>query len=85
MPADGSTADIVHLEKSTIINDTSLQRMENGTTLRETQSLLLERIASEMNRLKFYISHAKVHLLLNNLNSNLLLISYSLHMVYFSY
>lgn len=30
-----------------------------GGNLRESQSMLLERIASEMNRLKFYISHAK--------------------------
>lgn len=45
-----------HLEK---INGASLQHLENGTDLRETQSILLERIASEMNRLKFYISHAK--------------------------
>lgn len=33
--------------------------VESGSNLRETQSMLLERIASEMNRLKFYISHAK--------------------------
>ncbi|KAL5702562.1 Conserved oligomeric Golgi complex subunit 2 [Ranunculus cassubicifolius] len=32
---------------------------EVGTNLRETQSMLLERIASEMNRLKFYIAHAQ--------------------------
>lgn len=34
--------------------------VEPGTGVRETQSILLERIASEMNRLKFYISHAQV-------------------------
>ncbi|TVT96986.1 hypothetical protein EJB05_57793 [Eragrostis curvula] len=33
--------------------------VEAGTGVRETQSILLERIASEMNRLKFYISHAQ--------------------------
>ncbi|TMW98307.1 hypothetical protein EJD97_004203 [Solanum chilense] len=33
--------------------------VESGSNLRETQSMLLERIASEMNRLKFYISHAQ--------------------------
>ncbi|CAN4077129.1 unnamed protein product [Withania somnifera] len=33
--------------------------VENGSSLREGQSMLLERIASEMNRLRFYISHAK--------------------------
>ncbi|CAI9108741.1 OLC1v1008418C2 [Oldenlandia corymbosa var. corymbosa] len=40
-------------------NGFSLQNVENGTSLRETQSMLLERIASEMNRLKFYIAHAQ--------------------------
>lgn len=36
--------------------------IETGSSLsmRETQSMLLERIASEMNRLKFYIAHAQV-------------------------
>ncbi|ONK71964.1 uncharacterized protein A4U43_C04F14250 [Asparagus officinalis] len=58
-PSDGSTIDIVHLDKGAIINDTYSQDMGNGTTLRETQSILLERIASEMNRLKFNINHAK--------------------------
>ncbi|KAL0397240.1 UNVERIFIED_CONTAM: Conserved oligomeric Golgi complex subunit [Sesamum calycinum] len=32
---------------------------KNGASLRETQSMLLERIASEMNRLKFYIAQAQ--------------------------
>lgn len=32
----------------------------SGTSIRETQSILLERIASEMNRLKFYVSHSEV-------------------------
>ncbi|KAJ0239732.1 Conserved oligomeric Golgi complex subunit 2 [Hirschfeldia incana] len=32
---------------------------QDGTTMRETQSMLLERIASEMNRLKFYMAHAQ--------------------------
>ncbi|KAL9258237.1 Conserved oligomeric Golgi complex subunit 2-like protein [Drosera capensis] len=32
---------------------------ERGSNARETQSMLLERIASEMNRLKFYIARAK--------------------------
>ncbi|KAF9603021.1 hypothetical protein IFM89_033648 [Coptis chinensis] len=34
--------------------------LEMGNNLRETQSMLLERIASEMNRLKFYIANAQV-------------------------
>lgn len=41
---------------------TALQPVENGLNPRETQSMLLERIASEMNRLKFYIAHAQVSL-----------------------
>ncbi|KAJ8538774.1 hypothetical protein K7X08_030070 [Anisodus acutangulus] len=39
--------------------DNNVNYVESGCNLRETQSMLLERIASEMNRLKFYISHAK--------------------------
>lgn len=49
-------------EKGQISNGISFQHSENGTNLRETQSMLLERIASEMNRLKFYITHAQVYL-----------------------
>lgn len=70
MPADGSTTDIIQPERGAITSDTSLQQMENETTVRETQSILLERIASEMNRLKFYISHAKVHLFFFKLKLN---------------
>ncbi|KAG8098937.1 hypothetical protein GUJ93_ZPchr0013g36975 [Zizania palustris] len=33
--------------------------VDAGIDVRETQSILLERIASEMNRLKFYTSHAQ--------------------------
>lgn len=60
MPADWSNGDINVAEKTTLSNGTSLQHAESGTNLRETQSMLLERIASEMNRLKFYIAHAQV-------------------------
>lgn len=42
-------------------NGISINYSENGMGLRETQSMLLERIASEMNRLKFYIAHAQVN------------------------
>lgn len=52
-PSDSSNAEIP-------INDTGTPNGEAGTGVRETQSILLERIASEMNRLKFYISHAEV-------------------------
>lgn len=51
--------------RSSLNDENSSQH--DGTTMRETQSMLLERIASEMNRLKFYMAHAQVsimHLLL---------------------
>jgi hypothetical protein len=56
-PSDSSSAEVGSADKSYTGNDTSV---ESGTDVRETQSILLERIASEMNRLKFYISHAQV-------------------------
>ncbi|XP_058103293.1 conserved oligomeric Golgi complex subunit 2 [Magnolia sinica] len=59
MPADWSSTDVAPLEKGSLSNGISSQHVENGTNLRETQSILLERIASEMNRLKFYIAHAQ--------------------------
>ncbi|KAG8638681.1 hypothetical protein MANES_14G052501v8 [Manihot esculenta] len=45
------------VSKSSMSNGTSLQPIESGTNIRETQSMLLERIASEMNRLKLYMAH----------------------------
>lgn len=63
MPADWASSDVNSIEKGQLSNGISFQHAENGTNLRETQSMLLERIASEMNRLKFYIAHAKVFLL----------------------
>ena len=60
MPVDGSNGDLHTAEKSHLSNGVSKQHSKNGTDLRETQSMLLERIASEMNRLKFYFAHAKV-------------------------
>jgi hypothetical protein len=50
-PSDSSNAEVP---------STDTPNAEAGTGVRETQSILLERIASEMNRLKFYISHAQV-------------------------
>ncbi|KAL6638274.1 hypothetical protein ACP70R_025846 [Stipagrostis hirtigluma subsp. patula] len=51
-------------ELPTAPSDSSMDKgndtVEAGTGVRETQSILLERIASEMNRLKFYISHAQL-------------------------
>jgi len=52
-PSDSLNAEVPN-------NDTGTPNGEAGTGVRETQSILLERIASEMNRLKFYISHAQV-------------------------
>ncbi|CAM0146670.1 unnamed protein product [Urochloa decumbens] len=49
-PSDSSNAGVHSIDT---------QNVEAGTGVRETQSILLERIASEMNRLKFYISHAQ--------------------------
>lgn len=60
MPADWSNGDVNLMDKNYMNNGPSLQSVENGTNLRETQSMLLERIASEMNRLKFYVAHAQV-------------------------
>jgi hypothetical protein len=59
VPTDWSNGDVSYMEKSNLSNSISLQHAENGTSLRETQSMLLERIASEMNRLKFYMAHAQ--------------------------
>ncbi|KAI5569434.1 hypothetical protein BDE02_12G077000 [Populus trichocarpa] len=55
VPADWSNGDVNSTEKNAASNGC----IENGTNVRETQSMLLERIASEMNRLKFYIAHAQ--------------------------
>lgn len=60
VPVDGSNGDLHTAERSHLSNGVSIQHAEIGINLRETQSMLLERIASEMNRLKFYFAHAKV-------------------------
>ncbi|KAF2311467.1 hypothetical protein GH714_024072 [Hevea brasiliensis] len=59
VPADWSNGDLSSSIKNAMSNGTSLQPVESGTNLRETQSMLLERIASEMNRLKFYMAHTQ--------------------------
>ncbi|KAE8654993.1 Golgi organization, COG2 isoform 2 [Hibiscus syriacus] len=54
--SDLSNGDVNSIQKSNALSS----HVENGTTnIRETQSMLLERIASEMNRLNFYIAHAQ--------------------------
>nr|XP_029121526.1 conserved oligomeric Golgi complex subunit 2 isoform X2 [Elaeis guineensis] len=57
--SDLSTADMASIDSSAPNSENALQHIESGANLRETQSILLERIASEMNRLKFYIANAK--------------------------
>ncbi|KAI9108858.1 hypothetical protein K1719_020163 [Acacia pycnantha] len=59
VPTDWSNGDVNLAERNSMSNGISVQHVENGTSVRETQSMLLERIASEMNRLKFYVTHAK--------------------------
>ncbi|TXG51298.1 hypothetical protein EZV62_023822 [Acer yangbiense] len=59
MPTDWSNGDVNMADRNSASHAATLQNVENGTNLRETQSMLLERIASEMNRLKFYIAHAQ--------------------------
>ncbi|KDP30933.1 hypothetical protein JCGZ_11309 [Jatropha curcas] len=59
VPADWSNGDLSSSVKNAMSNGNSVQSIENGTNLRETQSMLLERIATEMNRLKFYIAHTE--------------------------
>lgn len=60
VPIDLANGYVNSAPKDHFGNGISFQNVENGTSLRETQSLLLERIASEMNRLKFYIAHGQV-------------------------
>ncbi|CAL0325294.1 unnamed protein product [Lupinus luteus] len=59
VPADWSNGDLNLPERNFSSNGVSMQHVENGTSVRETQSMLLERIASEMNRLRFYVTNAK--------------------------
>ncbi|KAL9677212.1 hypothetical protein QQ045_005440 [Rhodiola kirilowii] len=59
VPVDGSNGEVSVSGKGPLSNGTVSQHLENGTNERETQSMLLERIASEMNRLKFYIARAQ--------------------------
>ncbi|KAI7986079.1 Conserved oligomeric Golgi complex subunit 2 [Camellia lanceoleosa] len=61
VPADWSNGDVNFAEKDLdhLSNGFSIQHTENETNIRETQSVLLDRIASEMNRFKFYITHAQ--------------------------
>ncbi|MCL7027685.1 hypothetical protein MKW94_025330 [Papaver nudicaule] len=59
VPTDWSNGEGNSTENSYLSNGNSLQHAENETNVRETQSMLLERIASEMNRLNFYIAHAQ--------------------------
>lgn len=66
VPADGSDGHMNLEDRKSISISTRLQTVENGMNVVETQSMLLERIASEMNRLKFYFAHAQVFLSINH-------------------
>lgn len=59
VPVDWSSGTLTSETKDRLSNGISIHYSENGTGPRETQSMLLERIASEVNRLKFYIAHAQ--------------------------
>ncbi|CAL5444503.1 unnamed protein product [Camellia sinensis] len=54
VPADWSNGDVNFAEKDLdhLSNGFSVQHTENETNIRETQSMLLDRIASEMNRVQ---------------------------------
>ncbi|KAJ1685311.1 hypothetical protein LUZ63_016701 [Rhynchospora breviuscula] len=52
-------SDLSGAEVGSVATDGTLQNLESGNSSRITQSVLLERIASEMNRLKFYIGDKK--------------------------
>jgi conserved oligomeric Golgi complex subunit 2 len=58
-PSDSSNVEFFSADKTYPSSDTGSLNVEPRIGVRETQSILLERIASEMNRLKFYISHAQ--------------------------
>ncbi|GLJ13953.1 hypothetical protein SUGI_0223070 [Cryptomeria japonica] len=59
MPEEGAISHTEPGNKSSFSNGTVVEIAENGANLEETRSMLLERIASEMNRLKFYIARAQ--------------------------
>ncbi|EPS73270.1 hypothetical protein M569_01480, partial [Genlisea aurea] len=63
VPSDWPSGPAKSADKDQLSNG----HVENGTTMRETQGMLLERVASEMNRLKFYIAHAQNMPFIDNL------------------
>ncbi|CAN6464834.1 unnamed protein product [Victoria cruziana] len=73
VPADWSNADAAPMSKTSLTSITlnGLQTTENGANQRETQSILLERIASEMNRLNFYVAHAQNLPFIQNMESRI--------------
>ncbi|KAJ3692310.1 hypothetical protein LUZ60_012660 [Juncus effusus] len=58
-PADLPKTEISSSEQSSELNNGNFPNTESGASTRITQSILLERIASEMNRLKFLIGDEK--------------------------
>lgn len=71
-----SNTEVVPAEKVSSANANGALNAEVGPNHREDQSILLERIASEMNRLKFYISHAQVFSFILVINSKFYRIIY---------
>ncbi|XP_078437582.1 oligomeric golgi complex subunit-like protein [Wolffia australiana] len=59
IPNDLSSTDAISLEKSSLQSAIPFQSSEIMVNPDKTRSVFLERIASEMNRLKFYVAHAK--------------------------
>lgn len=78
MPEEGSISQIEPASKSSFSNGTMAEISENGANLEETRSMLLERIASEMNRLKFYIARAQNLPFLQNMEKRIQSASLSL-------
>ncbi|KAG8098944.1 hypothetical protein GUJ93_ZPchr0013g35665 [Zizania palustris] len=58
-PPDSSNVQAISGNKGYSGNAITPPNVDAGIDVRETQSILLERIASEMNRLKLYTSHAQ--------------------------
>lgn len=65
MPEDGTQPLKVNSKTSfkRAYSNGNLAGEEHGASLEDARSRLLERIASEMNRLKFYVARAQVPLL----------------------
>lgn len=63
IPEDGTHSSSYSLSNGMQNGGTHEEHADHGGNLEESRSRLMERIASEMNRLKFYVARAQVHLL----------------------